>query len=93
MATSPNIQGNPRIVKRLLNVIKMRSNIAKRRKMPIDENIIAKLVIFERCAGASATLDLYQLIDSKAGKPEIFEQLESTENDNFPNNASVKLEG
>ncbi|MBE9045544.1 KAP family P-loop domain protein [Pleurocapsales cyanobacterium LEGE 10410] len=87
LATSPNIQGNPRIVKRLLNVIKMRSNIAKRRKMPIDENIIAKLVIFERCAGASATLDLYQLIDSKAGKPEIFEQLESTENDNFPNNA------
>jgi predicted KAP-like P-loop ATPase len=83
LATSPNIQGNPRIVKRLLNVVKMRANIAKRRKMPIDENIIAKLVIFERCAGASATLELYQLIDSEVGKPAVLQQLESAEYNNF----------
>ena len=78
-------QGNPRIVKRLLNVVKMRTNIAKRRKMHIDENIIAKLVIFERCAGAAATLELYQRIDSEAGKPEILQHLESAEYDNLLN--------
>lgn len=50
-ATSPIIHGNPRIVKRLLNIVKMRSNIARRRSISLDENVITKLVIFERCAG------------------------------------------
>jgi predicted KAP-like P-loop ATPase len=57
LATSPIVSGNPRIVKRLLNVVKMRSQIAKRRDMPLDEGVITKLVIFERCAGADATAD------------------------------------
>jgi predicted KAP-like P-loop ATPase len=76
LATSPIIHGNPRIVKRLLNVIKMRSQIAHRRKIPLDESVITKLVIFERCAGADATAALYRLIDAEAGIPAIFEQLE-----------------
>lgn len=76
LATSPIIHGNPRIVKRLLNIIKMRSQIARRRNIPLDENVIAKLVIFERCAGTDATRDLYQLIDAAAGKPRIFRELE-----------------
>lgn len=77
LATSPSIQGNPRIVKRLLNVVKMRMKTAKRRGMPLDESIITKLVIFERCAGAEATSDLYQLIDAEEGKPKILKQLET----------------
>ena len=80
LATSPIIHGNPRIVKRLLNVIKMRTKIANRRKMPLDESTITKLVIFERCAGAEATSDLYRLIDSERGKPKIIRELENSEN-------------
>jgi len=76
LASSPIIQGNPRIVKRLLNVVKMRSQIARRRSIPLDEGVITKLVIFERCAGAEATADLYRLIDTELGKPGIFEELE-----------------
>lgn len=76
LATSPIIHGNPRIVKRLLNVVKMRLKIAKRRGIPIDESLITKLVIFERCAGAEATNDLYKLIDIESGKPEILKELE-----------------
>lgn len=76
LAQSPIIHGNPRIVKRLLNVIKMRSQIARKRSIPLDENIIAKLVIFERCAGPDATEDLYRLIDNEAGKPRVFTELE-----------------
>ena len=78
LATSPFIQGNPRIVKRLLNVVKMRKKVADRRKIPLDESIITKLVIFERCAGTDATADLYRLIDdAELGKPKIFDLIES----------------
>lgn len=77
LATSPLIQGNPRIVKRLLNVVKMRKKVADRRGILLDESIIIKLVIFERCAGAEATADLYRLIDAELGKPRIFEFIEN----------------
>jgi predicted KAP-like P-loop ATPase len=84
LATSPSIQGNPRIVKRLLNVVKMRTKTAKRRGMPLDEGIITKLVIFERCAGAEATSDLYRLIDAEAGKPKILKELETLDREQLP---------
>ena len=81
LANSPIIQGNPRIVKRLLNVVKMRSKVAQRRSMPLDEAIITKLVIFERCAGADATAELYRMIDAGAGKPAFLKRIESTKSD------------
>ena len=84
LATSPSIQGNPRIVKRLLNVVKMRTKIAKRRGMPLDESLITKLVIFERCAGAEATSDFYRLIDAEAGKPKVLKSLESVDGEQLP---------
>lgn len=80
LATSPRINGNPRIVKRLLNVVKMRKKVADRRNMNLDESIITKLVIFERCAGQNATKELYQLIDKERGMPEIFKTLEDPDN-------------
>lgn len=76
LANSPIIHGNPRIVKRLLNVVKMRSRIAQRRSMPLDEAIITKLVIFERCMGVEATADLYRLVDSEHGTPTLLKSLE-----------------
>lgn len=76
LANSPIIHGNPRIVKRLLNVIKMRSQIARRRSMPLDEAIITKLVIFERCVGVKATADFYRLIDAEQGVPALLKRLE-----------------
>ena len=76
LANSPIIHGNPRIVKRLLNVVKMRSQIARRRSMPLDEAIITKLVIFERCVGVKATADFYRLVDAEKGMPRLLKQLE-----------------
>lgn len=84
LATSPIIHGNPRIVKRLLNVIKMRSQVAHRRNIPLDESVITKLVIFERCAGADATAALYRLIDAEAGIPAIFDQIEDPKMTELP---------
>ncbi|KRG36105.1 P-loop NTPase fold protein [Psychrobacter sp. P11G3] len=76
LANSPIIHGNPRTVKRLLNVIKMRVKTAQRRDMPINEAIITKLVIFERCAGAAATKEFYSAIDKEKGKPNFLKALE-----------------
>lgn len=76
LANSPIIHGNPRIVKRLLNVVKMRSQIARRRSMPLDEAIITKLVIFERCVGVKATADFYRLVDAEQGVPALLKRLE-----------------
>ncbi len=86
LANSPIIHGNPRIVKRLLNVVKMRSQIAQRRSMPLDEAIITKLVIFERCVGVQATADFYRLVDAEQGKPKLLKQLEEGDG-KIPDNA------
>lgn len=84
LANSPIIHGNPRIVKRLLNVVKMRSKIARRRNIPLDEGVITKLVIFERCAGAEATAALYRLIDAEEGKPTLLRELEENSAEELP---------
>lgn len=84
LATSPRINGNPRIVKRLLNTVKMRSFIAKKRGIPLDEATITKLVIFERCAGVEATESLYSLIDIDNGKPAVIQEIEQTKEKRLP---------
>jgi predicted KAP-like P-loop ATPase len=62
LAGAPNIQGNPRIVKRLLNAVFLRRVLAKNRGMTVDLAVLAKLAIFERCTDEPATLALYRLV-------------------------------
>jgi len=81
LSGSSRINGNPRIVKRLLNVIKMRKRVSDRREMNLDESLITKLVIFERCAGKDATLELYRQIDEGDGSASILGELEDEEAD------------
>jgi len=81
LAESSNINGNPRIVKRLLNQVKMRRKTALRRGMQLDEKTITKLVIFERCMGTQATNKLYELIDQEKGTPKVIADLENKEKD------------
>ena len=80
LATSRKVSGNPRIVKRLLNTIWMRSAIAHKRNMPtaIDKALIAKIALFERCTSDNAASELYrQINEAESGKPELIEALES----------------
>ncbi|MBT7929923.1 ATPase [Candidatus Peregrinibacteria bacterium] len=77
LSGSSRINGNPRIVKRLLNVIKMRKRVSDRREMNLDEALITKLVIFERCAGKDATIELYRQIDEGDGFSLTLRDLES----------------
>ncbi len=79
LATSRRVSGNPRIVKRLLNTIWMRSSVAQKRGMPkaIDKALIAKVALFERCVSDNASSELYrQINEADSGKPKIIEKLE-----------------
>jgi hypothetical protein len=62
LAWAPNIQGNPRIVKRLLNAVFLRRMLAANREMNIDLATLAKLSVFERCTDGPATLALYRMV-------------------------------
>ena len=78
LAHSNQVNGNPRIVKRLLNVVRMRVSVARRRGMALDESIIAKLALFERCTGEDAIRALNAMISSApAGKSPTLAELES----------------
>lgn len=76
LVNSDQVRGNPRIVKRMLNVVRMRAKIAKRRSMPVDEALIAKLALFERCTDAASVTYLYREINASSdGKPGILVEL------------------
>lgn len=69
LANSQRVAGNPRIVKRMLNTVRLRSQLARARKMPLGEAVIAKLVLFERCASLKANSALLNFIAaSRDGK-------------------------
>ncbi|WOE27406.1 KAP family P-loop NTPase fold protein [Acinetobacter towneri] len=82
LAENKYIEGNPRIVKRMLNVISTRQIIASARQMPIDISLITKMALFERCCNSKSISYLYNLINSSSdGKPKILEELEELTND------------
>jgi predicted KAP-like P-loop ATPase len=77
LATSKFVEGNPRIVKRLLNSVRLRATIARRREMPVNEEMVAKFALFERCAEPAAVAKLYSLInEAQQGKPALIIELE-----------------
>ena len=82
LANSTLVQGNPRIVKRMLNVVRMRTRLAKIRKMPFDEALIAKLALFERCTDPASINYFYGAISEAAGgKPAVLGKLEDLRED------------
>lgn len=73
----PPVNGNPRIIKRMLNVVRMRARLARRRNMPVSEDIIAKVALFERCMDEDATRQFYAFIQAaEDGQVRKFAELE-----------------
>lgn len=80
LAVSGKVNGNPRIVKRMMNVVRMRASVAKRRTMNLDEGVIAKLALFERCTDVKATQALqHEVQTAVSGKPELFAKAEAAQ--------------
>ncbi|SCZ73912.1 Predicted P-loop ATPase, KAP-like [Epibacterium ulvae] len=64
LAQSKAVLGNPRIIKRMMNTVRMRHGLAIRRKMNLDEAVIAKISLFERCTSERAFGDLLKLVNA-----------------------------
>jgi len=70
MATAKQIEGNPRLVKRFLNALGIRMAIANAHGIAVEETILAKLLLFERCGSPAAFKELVRTVNlDKDGKP------------------------
>lgn len=58
MAGATRIQGNPRLIKRFLNMLAIRMTIARAHGVTVDEAIVTKLLLLERCAPPKAFTEI-----------------------------------
>lgn len=70
MTTASNIRGNPRLIKRFLNALWIRKTIAMAQGVAIDEAVLIKLLLFERCGNLKAYEELVKAVAQDTnGKP------------------------
>lgn len=58
MATASRIRGNPRLIKRFLNALAIRMTISSAHGVGVDEAVLAKMLLFERCGEPAAYAEL-----------------------------------
>lgn len=77
MTTSKNIKGNPRLIKRFLNALSIRMSISRSQGIGVDEAVLIKLLLFERCAVVEDNDYLRSKISGDLeGKPSFLKELE-----------------
>lgn len=77
MTTSKGIAGNPRLIKRFMNSLSIRMALAQRQGIGVDEEVLVKLLLFERLAPEALYAELAAAInDGIDGKPSFLEHLE-----------------
>lgn len=54
MISASQIAGNPRLVKRFLNALSIRMAISRAHDVGVDEAVLAKMLLFERCGNPKA---------------------------------------
>lgn len=70
MTTASQIGGNPRLIKRFLNALSIRMAISNAQGVGVDEAVLAKLLLFERCAAPAAYDVLARAVNNDdEGKP------------------------
>lgn len=70
MVSATKIAGNPRLIKRFLNTIAIRMSIANKQGINIDEEALAKVLLFERNGDEAAYRQLLNAVnDDVEGKP------------------------
>jgi len=79
MASETAIEANPRLIKRLMNAISIRKAFGAAQGMTLDESVLTKMLILERC-GSPEAFDL--IAQSSAGNdfgfPEILGDIEKS---------------
>lgn len=82
MTVSKQIAGNPRLIKRFLNALSIRTTISLAQGVDVDEAVLAKLLLFERLAPESIYMELVSSVNSDPdGKAQILVDLEKNIND------------
>jgi predicted KAP-like P-loop ATPase len=77
MTTASNIAGNPRLIKRFLNALSIRMAIAKSQSVGVDEAVLAKMLLFERCGDSATYADLLKKVNGDdEGKPRFLAEYE-----------------
>lgn len=70
MTTASQIGGNPRLIKRFLNALSIRMAISTAHGVGVDEAVLAKMLLFERCAAPDAYDALTKNVNNDdEGKP------------------------
>ena len=82
MTTAKQIAGNPRLIKRFLNTLSIRMSVARSQEVAVDEEALAKMLLFERCAEEEVYNELISYInDSDDGKPAFLKDWEKQAKD------------
>ena len=70
MVSASQIAGNPRLVKRFLNALSIRMAISSAHDVGVDEAVLAKMLLFERCGNQKAYGSLTAAVNNDPdGKP------------------------
>ncbi len=78
MTTATQIAGNPRLIKRFMNALSIRMAISKRHGVGIDESVLAKMLLFERCAVPAVFEKLARRVnEDDEGKPRFLAEWEN----------------
>jgi predicted KAP-like P-loop ATPase len=77
MTTAKEIAGNPRLIKRFLNALSIRMAISNAQGVGVDEAVLVKMLLFERCAVSAAYEALATAINNdNEGKPRFLAEWE-----------------
>jgi predicted KAP-like P-loop ATPase len=77
MASASRIQGNPRLIKRFLNMLAIRMTIARAHGVTVDEGIVTKMLLLERCAPPKAYSEIAaEVMKSAEGRAAILHSCE-----------------
>jgi predicted KAP-like P-loop ATPase len=72
MASASRIKGNPRLIKRFLNTLAIRLTIARTNGVTVDEAVLTKMLLLERCAPVKAFNDIaLEVTKSADGRAEL----------------------
>ena len=78
MARASGISGNPRLIKRFLNAISIRLSLARSQGVGVDESVLTKMILFERCGNAKAYEELIRSVSqSDVGHPVLIQKWEA----------------
>lgn len=70
MTSATGIMGNPRLIKRFLNALSIRMAMSRAQGVGVDESVLAKVLLFERCGDPKAYAALIKSVtESDQGKP------------------------